>query len=153
MLTPVPRKLGILTTAVLLSSIGVDVVLPVLATLRPAWWFDVLHVHVTPDAMHVALLHRAAAQWVAFALLQIVALARWRRWPHWLLVVAGARTSDWLTDITYFAVAPDFSAMRWVLLTPPLFNAGMTLILFFVWRALQPKSDAPPVAIANRAIG
>ena len=84
--------------------------------------------------MDLALLHRAAAQWIAFAVLQIVALVDWRRWPDWLLLVAGARTSDWLTDITYFAVAPNFSAMRWVLLFPPLFNVGMSVILFGVWR-------------------
>jgi len=131
---PLPRSQTLLADTVLLSAIGVDVVLPVLATLHPQWWFDVLHVGVTADAMDLALLHRAAAQWVAFAVLQIIALVRWRRWPDWLLLVAGARTSDWLTDLTYFATAPDLSSMRWTLLFPPIFNIGMSLILFGVWR-------------------
>jgi hypothetical protein len=129
-----PRSLVLLAHGVLIASIGVDVVLPALAALHPQWWFDVLHVGVTPDAMDLALLDRAAAQWVAFAALQIVALVRWRSWPDWLLLVAGARTSDWLTDLTYFATAPDLSSMRWVLLFPPLFNVGMSVILFGVWR-------------------
>ena len=122
-----------LVTGVLIFAIGVDVGLPLLAALRPQWWFEVLHVGQAPDALHVALLQRAAAQWVAFALLQIVALARWRHWPHWLLLVAGARTSDWLTDLTYFAVMPDPSPTRWVLLLPPLMNAGMSLLLVAAW--------------------
>src|SRR6187401_3068911 len=116
---PLPRSLVLVAHAVLVAAIGVDVVLPALAYAHPAWWFDVLHVGVTPDAMDLALLHRAAAQWVAFAALQIVALVRWRAWPDWLLLVAGARTSDWLTDLTYFATAPDLSSMRWTLLLPP----------------------------------
>jgi hypothetical protein len=131
------RSSVLVANAVLLAAIGVDVVLPVLSYARPTWWFDVLHVGVTPDAMDLALLHRAAAQWIAFAVLQIVALARWQRWPDWLLLVAGARTSDWLTDLTYFALAPDLSGARWMLLFPPIFNVGMSVILFGVWRRVR----------------
>jgi hypothetical protein len=128
------RERARIADLVLLTAIGVDVVLPVLAIARPAWWFSALHVGLAPDALHIALLQRAAAQWVAFAVLQIIALARWRRWPHWLLLVAGARTSDWLTDLTYFVTSPSPSTLRWVLLLPPIFNAGMSLVLFLVWR-------------------
>ncbi len=133
-----------IVTTVLVLAIAVDVVLAALAALRPSLWFEALHVGVTPDALHVALLHRAAAQWVAFAVLQVVALARWRGWPGWLLLVAGARTSDWLTDLTYLAAMPDGAPARWVLLAPPLLNAGMSLALFAAWRALvadDPRAD------------
>lgn len=131
------RSARIAADATLVAAIAVDVTLPVLVATRPAWWFDVLHVGVVADRLHIALLDRAAAQWVMFAALQIVALVRWRRWPSWLLLVAGARTSDWLTDLTYFACAPDPSTMRWTLLLPPLFNLGMTLILVAAWRRLS----------------
>jgi len=136
-----PRSLALVANGVLLTAIGVDVVLPALSYAQPTWWFDVLHVGVSPDAMDLALLHRAAAQWIAFALLQIIALVDWRRWPDWLLLVAGARTSDWLTDLTYFAVAPDLSSWRWALLAPPLLNFGMSLILFGVWRRVRASAE------------
>ena len=116
---------------VLLVAIAVDVVLPVLALARPAWWFEVLHVGAAPDALHVALLHRAAAQWVAFAVVQILALARWRREPGWLLITAGVRASDWLTDLTYFVAAPDLAPVSVVLLVPLALNVGMALFLAY----------------------
>jgi hypothetical protein len=137
-----PASVAVVVTTVLLVAIAVDVVLPVLAFASPSWWFDTLHVGRAPDALHVALLQRAAAQWIAFAALQLVALARWRRWPHWLLLVAGARTSDWLTDLTYLCTMPDPSPLRWTLLAPPLLNIGMSLLLFVAWRQLTERAAA-----------
>src|SRR5688500_1104594 len=97
---PRSKRLALLIDGVLVAAIVVDVVLPLFAIFAPRIWFDVLHVGMQPDALHIAFLRRAAAHWAAFAVVQVLALGLWRRSSAWLLVTAGARVSDWLTDIT-----------------------------------------------------
>lgn len=88
------------TLAVLLGGlVALDAALTVLAFGFPALWFRVFH-----DAPYVdpqGLLRRTGAQWLGFALVQGVALARFRAAPWWLAAVAGVRLCDCLTDAVY----------------------------------------------------
>lgn len=84
--------------ALLLGLIALDATISVTAFFFPAAWYSLFHgaVYVDPQG----LLRRMAANWAAFALVQLVALCRWRARPHWLAVVAGARLGDMFTDWT-----------------------------------------------------
>lgn len=126
--------------AVLLAAIGVDVALVLMAMLTPQSWFDILHGGLQPDELHLGFLYRAAAHWTAFVLLQVFTLFIWRRAPVWLAVTAGARFSDTLTDLTYWSTAPTLSGNAWMLLPPPLLNAGMALLLLAAYRRLAPTA-------------
>ncbi len=120
--------------AVILVAIAVDVVLVVRTGLDPAWWFDWLHGHRQPTSNELAFLYRCAAHWAAFALFQGLALARWRAWHGWLLVLAGVRFSDVFTDWTYLASADSVSAVgAGGLAAPGFLNWGMALFLVWAW--------------------
>src|SRR2546423_577287 len=67
----------------------------------------------------------------AFALIQGIALARWRASPRWLAIVAGVRLSDIFTDWTYFAFAHDltwFGRVALALSAPMNVVAGVLLL-------------------------
>jgi hypothetical protein len=92
---------------VLAALVLFDVVLTIWAGVVPQLWFDAFH-GVTYDDPE-RLLRRTAAQWAAYALVQLVALVRCRREPWWLVVVAGVRLSDVFTDLVYVLSAPDLT--------------------------------------------
>ncbi len=91
----------------LLFLVVLDVTLSTVAFFFPQLWFDLFHgvPYVDPQGY----LRRCAANWTAFALFQAIALARWRRSPHWLAVVAGIRLSDIFTDWTYLWFCQDIT--------------------------------------------
>lgn len=90
-------------TALLAGLVLFDLGLVIWAGLLPRLWFKAFHgvPYVDPEA----LLPRMAAQWAGFMLCQLAALLRWRRAPWWIVLVAGVRLCDALTDITYVALA------------------------------------------------
>jgi hypothetical protein len=102
---PAPEAGGRGVTATLAGLLALDVVLATVAFGFPELWFQVFH--GVPYQDPEGFLRRCAANWAAFALLQAIALRRWRREPWWLLVVAGARLSDIFTDWTYLFFAHD----------------------------------------------
>ncbi len=111
-----------------------DTALFVLSWLRPELWFQLLH-HADPAGFETALLRRAAGQWLAFALVQAIALWRWRAEPVWLVIVAGARVSDLFTDLSYIAAVPSLTTFGWATLTPPAFlNAAFAVTMMVAWR-------------------
>ena len=111
-----------------------DSALFVLSWLRPELWFHWFH-HAEPVGLDVALLRRAGGQWAAFALVQAIALMRWRRQPLWLAVVAGARISDFFTDLSYIAAVPSLTAFGWAALVPPAFlNLAFAVTMMAAWR-------------------
>ena len=111
-----------------------DAALFALAWLRPELWFHWFH-HAEPAGFDVALLRRAGGQWAAFALVQAIALVRWRRQPLWLVVVAGARISDFFTDLSYIAAVPSLTAFGWAALVPPAFlNLAFAVTMMAAWR-------------------
>jgi len=91
--------------ALLAALAALDVTLATWALASPRLWFAAFHgvPYVDPEG----LLPRMAANWAAFALFQLVALARWRKNAAWLAVAAGLRLSDIFTDWTYLAACHD----------------------------------------------
>ena len=136
------RKIDVL----LISLIVLDVTLSTAAFCCPRFWFTIFHgaEYVDPQG----LLPRMAANWAAFALLQIIAYRKWKAQPHWLAVIAGVRLSDMFTDWTYlyfcqditpfgriglFAMSPANVLIGWYLLrayTKPLNNLRGTASTF-----------------------
>jgi hypothetical protein len=107
-----------------------DTSLFLLAWFSPDTWFRFFHA-ASPASFDVALLRRAAGQWLAFALGQGIALWSWRKRPIWLVIVAGLRFSDLFTDISYILAVPSLTTLGWAcLLPPPLLNlVGVVIML------------------------
>jgi hypothetical protein len=119
-----------------------DATIFVLAWLAPDVWFRLFH-HALPAGLETALLRRAAGQWAAFAVVQAIALLRWRVQPAWFLVVAGLRASDLLTDLSYIAAVPSLTTLGWALLTPPAFlNAAFIVVMVLAWRQVGARAAA-----------
>jgi hypothetical protein len=114
---------------VLAGLLALDVVLTVAAFALPDLWFRVFHGIAYDD--REGFLRRCGANWAAFAVLQAIALVRWRREPWWLLVVAGARLGDVFTDWTYLFFAQDvtwFARASLLTTSPGNLVAGVFLI-------------------------
>ena len=107
-----------------------DVLIFLLSWVEPGWWFQLLHKSSATEAETVWL-RRSAGQWAAFALVQGLALWRWRREPVWLVLVAGARVSDLFTDLSYLASASSLTTFGWVVLPllPILNGLGVILLM------------------------
>jgi len=116
-MTPRPARL---VTSILLALVLLDLVLATWGFAFPELWFQVWHgaPYVDPQA----LLPRAAASWAAFCILQFIALVRWRSSPRWLVLVAGVRLADSLTDVTCAFMATDITLAGQVLF--PLAGIG-----------------------------
>lgn len=126
----------------LVGALVEDTALFVLSWLRPELWFQLFH-HAEPAGLGTALLRRAGGQWLAFALVQAIALWRWRAQPLWLVAVAGARASDLFTDLSYIAAVPALTPFGWAALIPPAFlNAAFAATLMTAWR----QATAVPAA-------
>jgi hypothetical protein len=96
-----------------------DIVLFTTCLFFPAAWFRVFH--KAPYIDPQGLLRRTGALWAAFALLQLVALVRWRSQPYWLPLVAGVRLTEAFSDWVYLYAA---SSITWfgrasLLISPP----------------------------------
>lgn len=114
----------------LAALVVLDVVLAGWGFFFPEAWFQLFHGadYVDPQA----LLRRCAANWLAFAVLEAVALARWERSPGWLLVVAGMRWGDALTDITCLAFASSTTVFS--MIGFPLAGIGNVVLGVWLWR-------------------
>ena len=109
---------------------------------RPELWFHLFH-HAEPLGFDVALLRRAGGQWAAFALVQAIALLRWRTQPVWLVIVAGARVSDLFTDLSYIAAVPSLTPFGWAALVPPAFlNLAFAATMMVAYRQATASSPA-----------
>ena len=119
-----------------------DAALWALSWWRPELWFHLFH-HADPAGFDVALLRRAGGQWAAFALVQAIALLRWRTRPLWLVIVAGARISDLFTDLSYIAAVPSLTPFGWAALVPPAFlNLAFAATMMVAWRQATTPSPA-----------
>jgi len=94
---------GLLVVLILL-----DVVYDLVIFPFPGTWFQVIH--GTPYVDPEGLLRRTAAVWAAFVLWQTVALLKWKKAPHWLMLVAGIRLTEIFADWTYVYFAHDITA-------------------------------------------
>ena len=98
-------------------------------------WFDLMHGtdHVDPGGY----LKRTGALWLSFAILQAIAFFRWREAPHWLMLLAGVRWGDVLSDWTWWGAMDDRTWLAHVLLlaTPANFLLGLFFFrAYFVFR-------------------
>ena len=139
---------GRLVDVILVSLVAFDLLVAVGAFLLPQLWYRLLH-----DAAYVdpqGLLRRTGAIWAAFAVVQIVALPRWRSAAHWLVLVTGIRLSELFADWTYLVFAESVTPFGTaaLLVTLPA-NLLICWFLFATWRKLAgggggPASGAPP---------
>ncbi|MBI3543095.1 MAG: hypothetical protein HY075_07470 [Deltaproteobacteria bacterium] len=116
-------------SALLAGLVALDATLTVVAFGFPQLWFDVFHGEPYVDPQ--GLLKRTAASWLAFAACQALALFRWRSSPYLLVLVAGARFGDVLTDWTYVGVSHQLTPIGKVLLlsaSPMNLVAGLVLL-------------------------
>src|SRR5687767_9166497 len=102
----VARLLGLL--------IVVDLGLTLVGFAWPELWFRLIHGAPADDPQR--FLQRAAAAWLVFLGLQVVAYVRFARDPVWLAVIAGVRLSDMLADWTHALFAADVSLLGYACL-------------------------------------
>lgn len=104
-----------LISSILASLAALDVALAVWGYGFPELWFTVFHgaAYVDPQGY----LPRAAGNWTAFAILQVIAFFRWKKAPHWLAIAAGLRLSDVFTDFSCMIFCENLSGPGLVLLS------------------------------------
>lgn len=119
--------------AILVALVATDFVLSVWGFFFPSLWFSFFHgaAYVDPQG----LLRRCAASWLAFFVLQTIALFRWRRDAMWLAVVAGCRLGDALTDVTCLAFASSTTPFAWIAF--PIAGVGNVVVGVLLIRAYQ----------------
>ena len=145
--TPVSAARGRLVDVTLWSLVIFDLLVAAGAFLLPQLWFRILHAaeYVDPQG----LLRRTGAIWVAFSVVQILALPRWRAAPHWLLLITGIRLSEMFADWTYLIFASSKTPFGTValLVTLPA-NLLICWLLFATWRRMAggARSPVPPDA-------
>ncbi|MGZ3696559.1 MAG: hypothetical protein ACXWP5_00575 [Bdellovibrionota bacterium] len=98
-----PRRIQL----TLWSLVALDVIISTAGFGFPQLWFKVFHgaPYVDPQG----LLRRSAGSWAAFALFQTLAALRWKREPHWLVLVAGMRLGEIFTDWAYLGFAANIT--------------------------------------------
>lgn len=138
---------GRLVDVILIALVLFDLLVAVGALLLPHLWYRILH-----DAEYVdpqGLLRRSGAIWVAFSVVQIAALPRWRAASHWLLLVTGIRLSEMFADWTYLIFAQSMTPFGTaaLLVTLPA-NLVICWFLFATWRKLAAAGDAAAAAPA-----
>lgn len=110
------------TTPLLLILTALDIGYAIVALAFPRTWFRQIHgtEYVDPQG----LLRRTGALWAAFALVQGLASFRWRRERHWLMAVAGVRSTELIADWAYLGFAKNTRKSSAVgLALSPLLNA------------------------------
>jgi len=120
----------------LILLVALDVGLSTVALAFPARWFQFMHglAYVDP----AGLLTRTGALWVAFALLQAIALVRWQRQPYWLPLIAGVRFTELFSDWTTIFAAKQMTLAGTIgLAVSPPANLVFGLILLSTYRRLQ----------------
>jgi hypothetical protein len=96
--------------------------------------------HGAPYIDPQALLRRTGAVWVAFTLLQLIALIRWQKDPWWLVLVAGVRLTELFSDWTYLYMAQSVTPQGRVglFIAPP---SNLVMGWFFVSAYLKIMKD------------
>jgi hypothetical protein len=145
MLSPGVRKF----TYVLLAFLVIlDIVLSTIAICYPDYWFQTFHgaPYVDPQG----LLRRTGACWVAFTLLQFIALIRWEKEPWWLVLIAGVRLTELFTDWTYIYFAESLTARGkfGLFIAPP---GNLAFGIYLMWVYLKMMRDRPAAASARSA--
>jgi hypothetical protein len=126
-------RLRFRTNLLLVFLVALDIGLSVVALGLPDLWFRLLH--GAPRVDPQALLARTGAVWMAFTLLQALALWRWRRHPHWLVLIAGVRLTEIFSDWVYLVACANLTwpGRLGLLLSPPA-NLFFAWLLMRTWR-------------------
>jgi len=136
-------KLRRRTNLLLLALVVLDVLLSGTTLLFPATWFRLFHgaPYIDPQA----LLRRTGAVWVAFTLLQLLALVRWKQQPYWLVLIAGVRLTEIFSDWTYLAFCSSITLPgRIGLLVSPPANLVFAWILIRTWKQVTASKPSVP---------
>ena len=115
-----------------------DLVLSTTCLLYPDKWFMTFHgVHY--DHLDVeGLLKRTGAVWVAFTLLQLLAVFKWEKQPWWLVLIAGVRLTELFSDWTYMYVAQSMTTIgRMGLFIAPPGNLAFGWFLIWAYRKIM----------------
>lgn len=115
-----------------------DIVLSTTCLLYPEKWFSIFHgaPYIDPQG----LLKRTGAVWVAFTLLQLIAVFRWEKEPWWLVLIAGVRLTELFSDWTYMYVAQSMTTMGRIglFIAPP---GNLAFGWFLIWAYLKIMRD------------
>jgi len=143
MISPKLRNFIYLLLAILVL---VDLVLSTTCLLYPDTWFMRFH-GVPYDNLDVeGLLKRTGALWVAFTLLQFIAMIRWTREPWWLVLIAGVRLTELFSDWTYIYVAHTLTPFgKFGLFIAPPSNLIMGIFLVWAYKKMMRSAGAPVI--------
>lgn len=118
-----------------------DLVLSTTCLLYPDKWFMTFHgVHYAGLDVE-GLLKRTGAVWVAFTLLQLIALIKWEKQPWWLVLIAGVRLTELFSDWTYMYVAHTMTTIGNIgLFIAPPGNLAFGWFLIWAYRKIMKES-------------
>ena len=142
----ISHKLKTFIYVLLVFLVILDLVLSTTCLVYPDTWFMTFNgVHY--DNLDVeGLLKRTGAVWVAFTLLQLIALFRWRKAPWWLVLIAGVRLTELFSDWTYLYVAHTMTTMgKMGLFIAPPGNLVFGIFLVWAYKKIMRCGDAPVV--------
>jgi len=92
-----------------------------------------------------ALLKRTGAVWVAFTLLQLIAMFRWTKAPYWLVLIAGVRLTELFSDWTYMYLAHTMTTIgKMGLFIAPPGNLVFGIFLIWAYKKIM-RCGGPPV--------
>lgn len=132
------ESLKIKVNRLLIGLIILDIILFSFCFFFPDLWFKIFH--GLPYTDPAGLLRRTGGVWVAFTLLQLMALFRWQKQPYWLVLIAGVRLTELFSDWIYLGVA---ERMTWfgdfgLFIAPPA-NAIIGWFLIRSYLQIQSK--------------
>ncbi len=142
----ISNKLKNFIYVLLVFLVILDVVLSSTCLLAPDKWYMTFHgVHY--DNLDVeGLLKRTGAVWVAFTLLQLIALFRWRKAPWWLVLIAGVRLTELFSDWVYIYVAHSMTTIGTIgLFISPPGNLAFGIFLIWAYKKIMRCGGAPVV--------
>jgi hypothetical protein len=137
-LTMISPRLRTFIYVLLVFLVILDIVLSTTCLLYPEKWFSIFHgaPYIDPQG----LLKRTGAVWVAFTLLQLIAVFRWEKEPWWLVLIAGVRLTELFSDWTYMYVAQSMTTMGRIglFIAPP---GNLVFGWFLIWAYLKIMRD------------
>ena len=141
----ISRKLYIFMYIFLAFLVILDLVLSTTCLAFPDKWFMTFHgVHYDSLDMY-ALLKRTGAVWVAFTLLQLIAMFRWTKAPYWLVLIAGVRLTELFSDWTYMYLAHTMTTIgKMGLFIAPPGNLVFGIFLIWAYKKIM-RCGGPPV--------
>jgi hypothetical protein len=145
----ISRKLYIFMYIFLGFLVILDLVLCITCLVFPDTWFQMFH-GVPYDRYDVyGLLKRTGAVWVAFTLLQLIAMFRWTKAPWWLVLIAGVRLTELFSDWTYWYVAPTMTTLGSIgLWIAPPGNLVFGIFLIWAYKKIM-RCGGPPVVVGE----